>query len=62
MHCGLFTNEVMDHFLNPRNAGEMSDPDGEGCSGDTDCGDYLIICIKVRNKKYLIFVSWYLDV
>jgi len=51
MHCALFTNEVMDHFLNPRNAGEMADPDGEGCCGDTNCGDYLIICIKVRNKR-----------
>jgi len=51
MYCGLFSNKVMDHFINPRNAGAMDDPDGEGCSGDPDCGDHLIIYIKVRNKK-----------
>ncbi len=38
-------------YINPRNAGEMDDPDGEGCSGDPNCGDHLIIYIKVRNKK-----------
>ena len=50
--CGSFyTNDVMDHFQNPRNAGYLIDADGEGKTGDPECGDHIVISIKVRNKK-----------
>lgn len=51
MYCALFSDLVMDHFENPRNAGIMEDADGEGRAGDPGCGDHLVISIKVRDKK-----------
>jgi len=41
MSIGLFTDEVIDHFSNPRNAGEMEDANGIGDAGDPGCGDTM---------------------
>ena len=49
--CDSFSNIFMDHFQNPRNTGFIIDADGEGETGDPECGDHLIISIKVKNKK-----------
>lgn len=38
-----------DHFVNPRNVGVVRDPDGVGKHGDPDCGDFLVVTIKVEN-------------
>jgi nitrogen fixation NifU-like protein len=41
----------MEHFINPRNVGEMESPDGTGkASNDVD-GDMVIIRIKVKDGK-----------
>ncbi len=45
----MYTDIVMDHFKNPRNIEKFEDADGVGEAGDTKCGDYLIISIKVEN-------------
>lgn len=37
MGLGLFTDQVSDHFLNPRNVGELEHPDGIGIAGDPIC-------------------------
>ena len=34
-----YTDKVMDHFLNPRNVGEVENPDGVGEVGNAACGD-----------------------
>ncbi|MBR0598521.1 iron-sulfur cluster assembly scaffold protein [Sinanaerobacter chloroacetimidivorans] len=50
--CGSgYTNDVMDHFQNPRNSGHLVDADGEGKTGDPECGDHIVISIKVRNQR-----------
>jgi nitrogen fixation NifU-like protein len=49
MSIGLFTDEVIDHFTNPRNAGEMEDAHGVGLAGDPGCGDAMELYIKVQD-------------
>ncbi len=44
-----YTEQVMDHFTNPRNMGEMEDPSGVGTVGNAKCGDIMRIYIKVEN-------------
>ncbi len=45
----LYNDIVMDHFLNPKNVGEMENPDGTGIYGSPVCGDMMQIQIKVEN-------------
>ena len=44
-----YTEQVMDHFMNPRNMGEMDDASGVGTVGNAKCGDIMRIYIKVDN-------------
>ncbi len=44
-----YTEQVMDHFMNPRNMGEMDDASGVGTVGNAKCGDIMRIYIKVEN-------------
>ncbi len=46
----MYSKEVMDHFRHPRNVGKMENPDGVGKVGDPQCGDEMIIYIKVENN------------
>ena len=43
----LYSEKVMDHFRNPRNVGEMENPDGVGEVGNAKCGDIMRMYIKV---------------
>lgn len=45
----MYSEKVMDHFLNPRNVGEMKDADGVGEVGNPVCGDVMTFYIKVKN-------------
>jgi len=45
----LYSDEVMDHFRNPRNVGDMEDPDGTGHVGNPVCGDIMELYIKVKD-------------
>lgn len=50
----LYYNEtVMDHFINPRNIGEMAEGEADGFSltGDPGCGDQLRLWIKVKANR-----------
>ena len=44
---------VMDHFFNPRNIGELSENECNGFSiaGDSSCGDQLYLWIKVESNR-----------
>ncbi len=44
-----YSEKVMDHFRNPRNVGEMKDPDGIGKVGNPVCGDIMELYIKVQD-------------
>ena len=45
----MYTEQVMDHFMNPRNVGEIENADGIGKVGNAKCGDIMQISIKVEN-------------
>jgi nitrogen fixation NifU-like protein len=45
----LYNEKVMEHFKNPRNVGEMENPDGVGRVGDPVCGDVMELYIKVKD-------------
>ncbi|MBM4340505.1 MAG: iron-sulfur cluster assembly scaffold protein [Deltaproteobacteria bacterium] len=42
---------LMEHFQNPKNVGELSDPDGVGTVGNASCGDIMQMYIKVDGNK-----------
>ena len=46
----MYTEKVMDHFMNPRNVGELENASGVGTVGNAKCGDIMKIFIKVENK------------
>jgi NifU-like protein len=46
-----YTEKVKDHFLNPRNVGEIENPDGAGEVGSLACGDALRLTFKLDEKK-----------
>ena len=43
----LYSEKVMDHFLHPRNVGEIEDADGVGEVGNAKCGDIMRIYLKI---------------
>ena len=44
-----YSEEVMEHFYNPRNVGEIEGADGVGEVGNAKCGDIMKMYIKVEN-------------
>ena len=42
---------LMEHFQNPRNVGEISDPDGVGTVGNASGGDIMQMYIKVNGNR-----------
>lgn len=47
----LYSEKVMDHFMNPRNLGEIPDADGIGEVGNAKCGDIMKIYLKIDKNK-----------
>ena len=45
-----YSQKVMEHFRNPRNVGEMENPDGIGHVGNIICGDIMELYIKVKDN------------
>lgn len=46
-----YTDKVNDHFRNPRNVGEVENPDGDGLAGSLACGDALRLTFKLDDDK-----------
>lgn len=56
----IYSDKVIEHFTNPKNAYRMLDANGEGALGDPACGDSLRMFIKVENNiiqkaSFLVF-------
>ncbi len=49
----MYTEQVMDHFQNPRNVGEIPDASGVGTVGNAKCGDIMQIFIKVNEDEVI---------
>jgi nitrogen fixation protein NifU and related proteins len=47
----LYNPVVMDHFLNPRNLGDIENADGIGEVGAAACGDIMKISLKIKDGK-----------
>jgi nitrogen fixation NifU-like protein len=47
----MYSKIVLNHFKNPRNVGEIEDPDGIGRVGNPVCGDMMEVYIKVRDGR-----------
>lgn len=51
MAKGPYSEKVMDHFMNPRNMGEIDDANGVGEVGNPACGDVMKIFLKINDDK-----------
>lgn len=51
MYCAAFSDKTIEHFMQPRNVGDMPDADAVGSSGEPGCGDFLAIFIKVTDNR-----------
>ena len=49
----LYNDTVMEHFMNPRNVGELENPDGTGTYGSPVCGDMMQIQINVDENDVI---------
>ena len=45
----LYSEKVMDHFINPRNVGVIEDADGVGEVGNAKCGDIMKMYLKIED-------------
>ena len=48
-----YTDNVREHFLNPRNVGEMKDADAVGEVGSLACGDALKLFLKIKDNRII---------
>ena len=53
-----YTDKVMDHFMNPRNVGEVENPDGIGEVGNAACGDALKLTFKLDENGRIADVKF----
>jgi nitrogen fixation NifU-like protein len=48
-----YSDKVMDHFMHPRNVGEIENPDGVGKVGNPICGDIMEMQLKIKDGVIL---------
>ncbi len=48
---GIYSKEVMKHFMHPKNYGKIKNPSGVGRAGNLVCGDIMYLYIKVKEDK-----------
>ena len=53
----MYTEKVLEHFRNPRNMGEIKNPDGIGKVGNPVCGDVMYLYIKVERKNNKLYIK-----
>ena len=47
----MYTEKVMDHFMNPRNVGEIENASGVGQVGNMKCGDIMKVYLQIEDGK-----------
>ena len=47
----MYSDKVMEHFMKPRNVGEIENADGVGEIGNPTCGDMMTFMITVEDDK-----------
>ncbi|MEZ0537987.1 Fe-S cluster assembly scaffold protein NifU [Caldicellulosiruptoraceae bacterium PP1] len=45
----MYSEKVLDHFMNPRNVGEIEDANGVAQVGNAKCGDIMKMYLKIEN-------------
>lgn len=45
----MYNEKVMDVFKNPKNVGEIENPDGTGTVGNEKCGDIMQITLRIKD-------------
>jgi NifU-like protein len=53
-----YTDKVRDHYINPRNVGEIENPDGLGEVGNISCGDALRLTFKLDSEKRIADIKF----
>ncbi len=48
-----YSEKVMDHFMNPRNVGEIEDASGVGQVGNAKCGDIMKVYLQIEDDKII---------
>ena len=49
-----YSEKVMDHFMHPRNVGEIEDADGVGMVGNAKCGDIMKMYLKIDENDVIV--------
>ncbi|MCI8330782.1 MAG: Fe-S cluster assembly scaffold protein NifU [Bacilli bacterium] len=50
----MYSDKVMEHFMNPRNVGEIEDASGIGTVGNAKCGDIMRIYLDIDKNTHII--------
>lgn len=50
----MYSDKVMEHFMNPRNVGEIENASGVGTVGNAKCGDIMRIYLDIDNDTHVI--------
>ncbi len=45
-----YSDKVMDHFMHPRNVGEIENADASGTVGNAKCGDIMKVDLKIEDN------------
>ncbi|MCR4723358.1 MAG: Fe-S cluster assembly scaffold protein NifU [Eubacteriales bacterium] len=48
-----YSKKVLDHFMNPRNVGEIEDPSGVGTVGNAKCGDIMRMYLDIDDDEVI---------
>lgn len=50
-NCAVYSPELLDHFQNPRNVGDVEAPDATAQLENPACGDVLKLTLKLEGKR-----------
>ena len=54
----MYTEQVMDHFMNPRNVGEIENASGVGTVGNAKCGDIMKMFLEIDDNDIITDVKF----